>query len=236
MGPADPAAVVAAAGVVLAGCGRDCPPGLAFHPGGGRAPAGPGGRRRGPPPSSQQAFWSSVAEKVVLVLVTVVFVQVLDVGPPPPRWSSSVAVFVTVNALVSQVLARRGHRWGPPPTQFLAMGAVNAATVGVLTLLRGRLRADADPVNTLFLVLARALIITLYDRYRTMRERPHHPRARQPATSAPASQRPDRRGAAHSSPGHVCQVPEGRDEAAIRDGCSTPAATRPEGADGCAPS
>ncbi len=121
-------------------------------------------------PLTSWRFWGSVAEKVLLVgLISIVFVQALDVRATTTQVVLTVAVFVAANAVISQLFTRRGARWRTTVTQFLAMAAVNGGTVEVLTLLRGRLRADADPATTLFFVLLISLIVTLYDRYRVQR-------------------------------------------------------------------
>ena len=117
-------------------------------------------------------FWSSVFEKIVLTaLISVIFGHVLHVVATNTQIVVGVVVFVVVNATVSHVLAQRGARWRTTLSQFLVMAAINSGTVLAFSLLRGRLRADAKPVNVLFFVLLISLIITLYDRYRTMRQR-----------------------------------------------------------------
>ncbi len=117
-------------------------------------------------------FWSSVVEKVVLLgLVSVTFGHVLHVVATSTQIVLGVIIFVVVNAVASQLLARRGTRWRTTVVQFAAMAAINSATLGVFVLLHGRLRADVRPVNVLFFVLLLSLLITLYDRYRSMRER-----------------------------------------------------------------
>ncbi|MEJ5946626.1 hypothetical protein WDZ17_15110 [Pseudokineococcus basanitobsidens] len=126
-----------------------------------------------------RAFAESTAEKVVLVaLVTVVFIAVLDVRATTTQVVGSVVVFVVLNAVLSQLFVRHGARWMTTLAQFTAMAGTNAVVVLVLTLLRPRLEADADPGDTLFLVLLTSLVVTLYDRYRTRRAlRLHEPEA-----------------------------------------------------------
>ncbi len=117
-------------------------------------------------------FWSSVMEKIVLLgLISMIFGHVLHVVATNTQIGVGVAIFVVVNAAVSQYLARRGTRWQTTAIQFMAMAAINAGTVLMFALARGHLRADVQPVNVLFFVLLISLIVTLYDRYRTMRER-----------------------------------------------------------------
>ena len=117
-------------------------------------------------------FWSSVMEKIVLVgLITMIFGHVLHVVASNTQIVVGVAIFVVVNAAVSHALATRGTRWRTTAIQFLAMAAINSGIVLVLALTRGHLRRDVQPDDVLFFVLLLTLIVTLYDRYRTMRER-----------------------------------------------------------------
>lgn len=120
-------------------------------------------------------FWASCAEKTVLLsLMLAVFASVLDARTTPTQLVVTVALVVVGNAAISQLIARRGTAWSSTLTQFLALCAVNVGLVLVLHLVSPNVDARADPENTLFFLLLSSLIITLYDRYRTMRERRRH--------------------------------------------------------------
>ncbi len=128
-------------------------------------------------------FWGAVVEKVVLLaLVSITFGQVLPVRATGTQLAVVVVVFAVLNAALSQLFARRGTSWQTAGGQFLAMLAANGAVVAVLSLLPGSVDAEIQPGVTLFFVLLLSLLVTLYDRYRAMREHrllaPSMPRGR----------------------------------------------------------
>jgi hypothetical protein len=128
----------------------------------------------GPSPRAvlRTPLWSSLAEKIVLIgLISVVFAHVLHAHATSLQVGVGVAGFVAVNAGVSHAFVVRGHRWHTAVTQFVSMAAINAAAVGTFVLIRRELHADLNLRNTLFLVLLVSLLVTLYDRYRTMQDR-----------------------------------------------------------------
>ena len=128
----------------------------------------------GPSPAAIRSvpFWSSCAEKTLLLsLILIIFGKVLDVSATDVQIVVSVGVLVVGNAAISQLLARRGTAWSSTLRQFLALAGINAALVFVIDLTVPRADARADPGTSIFLLLLASLIITLYDRYRTMRER-----------------------------------------------------------------
>lgn len=128
----------------------------------------------GPSPRAvlRTPLWPTLAEKVVLIgLISVVFAHVLNARATPLQIALGVAGFVVVNSGVSHAFVVRGHRWHTAFTQFLAMAAINIGAVVTFVLIRRQLHADLNLRNTLFLVLLMSLLITLYDRYRTMQER-----------------------------------------------------------------
>jgi hypothetical protein len=117
-------------------------------------------------------FLATAVEKVLLLgMISVIFAHVLNVSWSISQIVAGVAVFVVVNAVISQYLARRGTHWRHTAAQFLAMAAINSGMVVILAVLSARLRADSKPRNVVFFVLLLSLLITLYDRYRSMRER-----------------------------------------------------------------
>jgi hypothetical protein len=122
-------------------------------------------------PLRSRAFAAMVGEKTLLVsLVVVVFAQVLPgVRATTTQIVLSTFVFITASAVVSQLLARRGTTWQSTLSQFGAMVGVNAGITVVLRLLRGDDGASFDVGSSLFFVLLLTLLVTLYDRYRTVR-------------------------------------------------------------------
>jgi hypothetical protein len=131
----------------------------------------------GPSPRAvlRTPLWSSLAEKVVLIgLISVVFAHVLNAQATAPQIACGVAGFVIVNAGVSHAFVVRGHRWHTAVTQFASMAGINVGAVVTFVLIRRQLHADLNLRNTLFLVLLMSLLVTLYDRYRTMQERRIH--------------------------------------------------------------
>jgi hypothetical protein len=117
-------------------------------------------------------FLATVLEKMFLLgMISVIFAHVLHVSWSISRIIVGVSVFVLVNAVASQYLARRGTHWRHTATQFLTMAAINSGMVLIISLVSARLRADSKPQNVIFFVLLLSLLITFYDRYRSMRER-----------------------------------------------------------------
>ncbi len=75
-----------------------------------------------------------LVEKIIMVsLVSVIFAQILpDVRSGPIQMTAGVAFLITSNAVVSELLIRRGVSWSTTARQFGAMAAINAglAVVG----------------------------------------------------------------------------------------------------------
>jgi hypothetical protein len=135
----------------------------------------------GPSPRAvlRTPLWSTLAEKVVLVgLISVVFAHVLHAQATTAQTAVGVAGFVVVNAGVSHAFVVRGHRWHTAFTQFAAMATINVGAVVTFVYIRRQLHADLNLRNTLFLVLLMSLLVTLFDRYRTMQDRRIEPAER----------------------------------------------------------
>ncbi len=129
----------------------------------------------GPRAILRTPLWPTLAEKVILIgLISVVFAHVLNARATPLQTAVGVAGFVVVNAGVSHAFVVRGHRWHTAFTQFVSMAAINIGAVAAFVVIRRQLNVDLNQRNTLFLVLLMSLLITLYDRYRTMQERRMH--------------------------------------------------------------
>lgn len=122
-------------------------------------------------PLGSRAFMAMVGEKVLLVsLVVLVFAQVVpDVRATSTQIVASTVTFIVANAVVSQLLARNGTTWQSTLSQFTAMAAVNGGITLALRLLRGESGASFDPASSLFFLTLLTLLVTLYDRYRTVR-------------------------------------------------------------------
>jgi hypothetical protein len=117
-------------------------------------------------------FLATVLEKMFLLgMISVTFAHVLNVSWTISQVIAGVSVFVVVNAAISQYLARRGTHWRHTATQFLTLVAINSLMVLILSVVTTRLRAASRPQNVMFFVLLLSLLITFYDRYRSMRER-----------------------------------------------------------------
>ncbi len=123
--------------------------------------------------AAEGVFDRALLEKVVLTgLISVIFAQILVGADVRTTWVLTfVAVFVTVNAFVSQWLARRGREWTSVAVELAAMFVVNYGIVGALLfveLVLGRIE-QRGPVGTrLFFVFLFTVITVLFDRYRTV--------------------------------------------------------------------
>ena len=111
------------------------------------------------------------AEKVVLLtLITVIFSQVLPgVDATGLQVALAVAALVAADAAAGTWLVRHGVTWRTTAAELVIMMAVNTGiAVGATALLR-RGEGTVDLTNLLFFVGLLTLIVTLYDRYRTLR-------------------------------------------------------------------
>ncbi len=82
-----------------------------------------------------------------------------------------VAVFVVVNALASQALARRGRGWRTVATELGGMMVVNYGIVAVLVILEyvlGLIDTGGPVGATAFFVFLFTVITVLFDRYHTV--------------------------------------------------------------------
>jgi hypothetical protein len=122
-------------------------------------------------PLTSRAFLSMVGEKILLVsLVVVIFAQVLpDLRATPTQILLSTLTLIVANAVCSQLLARRGATWRSTLAQFVAMAVLNAAIIIALRLLPGSSGASFELGSSLFFSLLLTLLITLYDRFSTIR-------------------------------------------------------------------
>src|SRR5690606_30065886 len=98
-----------------------------------------------------------MVEKIVfLALISVIFAQVLpDVRSSDLGIAVGVALLVVLNAIVSELLYRRGRSWTTSVEAFLAMLAINVGIVFADSLLSPR--SDSPTLNTLFFVLLLSL-------------------------------------------------------------------------------
>lgn len=118
-------------------------------------------------------FDRALAEKAVLVaLIVVVFSQImprLEAGPLV--LGVSVAVFVVIQAFVSQWLARRGRGWRSVALEFAVMTVVNFGIVAVIEIVDRvfwlpHVRIPLQPL--LFVIFLETLLIVLFDRFHTV--------------------------------------------------------------------
>lgn len=125
------------------------------------------GRRRHPRRPPRRVL----LERVALVsLVVIIFGEVL------PGWVASpfqvvaaVSVVIALNAGLSVWLGRRGVHWRGAAAEFLFMGALNAALVLAYGQTVRRLEVDFPMESAFFLMGLLTLIVTLHDRYLSLR-------------------------------------------------------------------
>jgi len=120
--------------------------------------------------AESRVFDAALAQKAVMIgLVVVIFAQFLsqtDAGPV--RTAASVAVFLALNALVSQWLARRGRSWHSVAVELVAMMVINLGMVVVLEAFERLIgfRDVSIPFTLmLFYVFLITLLVVLFDRY-----------------------------------------------------------------------
>jgi hypothetical protein len=123
--------------------------------------------------ATDKIFDRALLEKVVLTgLISVIFAQYLlsdDVRSVAVL--AFVAVFIVVNAFISQWLARRGRAWTSGAIERAGMFAVNFGIVGVLLFLQrvmGIIDTRLALGKTLFFVFLFTVITVLFDRYHTV--------------------------------------------------------------------
>jgi hypothetical protein len=115
--------------------------------------------------------WALLEKVVLLGLVGVIFAQILEVRLSNIGVLLSIGIFVALNALVSQWLARRGRRWTSVAVELAGMAVVNAAIVLALDVLERFLGLIDSPASTgtaLFYLFLVTVITVLFDRYRTI--------------------------------------------------------------------
>lgn len=122
--------------------------------------------------AAQQAMarrlWDAeLLEKFVLVsLVTVIFSRILpDAQASVASVAIGVGVVIVANTVISELLVRRGVRWGAA-VEFVIMAIVNALIVAVFFVVLPFTGGSIDTPATLFAVLLLTLLVTLYDRFR----------------------------------------------------------------------
>jgi ABC-type glycerol-3-phosphate transport system permease component len=123
--------------------------------------------------AAEGLFDRALLEKVVLTgLVSVIFAQyMLSDDVRSVSVLAFVAVFVAVNALVSQWLARRGREWRSVGVELVGMFLVNyAIVVGLQVAQRvlGLIETRTPLGLSLFFVFLFTVITVLFDRYRTV--------------------------------------------------------------------
>jgi hypothetical protein len=114
-------------------------------------------------------FEWALAEKAVLAaLVAIIFAQFMATRPTPVQTAVSVAIFVLVNAFLSQWLARRGRLAGRLVVELFAVIAMNFAIVSVLEFVQrlvGYRSAGTPFVLLTFFLFLLSVIVVLYDHY-----------------------------------------------------------------------
>ena len=123
--------------------------------------------------ATEKLFDRALLEKIVLTgLISVIFAQYLlsdDIRSVSVL--AFVALFVALNGMVSQWLARRGRSWTSVATELVAMFVVNFGIVGVLAFFQrvvGIVDTRTPLGKTLFFVFLFTVITVLFDRYHTV--------------------------------------------------------------------
>ena len=119
--------------------------------------------------ATEKIFSRSLLEKFLLTgLVSVIFSQMLGVDTFKLAF---VGVFIVLNALVSQWLARRGRTWKSVAVEMIGMGFINLGIIVGLELgerLVGLPGAGTPFEKTLFFVFLLTVLTVLFDRYQAV--------------------------------------------------------------------
>jgi len=106
-----------------------------------------------------------------VALVIVIFTQFLSTGASPLQTAISVIVFVVLNAMVSQLMARRGRSWRYVFGEFVTMLVVNTIMGVILTWIEHALGLRPERVTLtllFFLMFVITVLVVLFDRYHTV--------------------------------------------------------------------
>ena len=125
------------------------------------------------PERPQAPLWIAppFAEKLLLVgLIGAIYASVLDLDTPLLRVVVATSLIIGASVGVSTLLARRGIAWSSIGIQFIVLGVINSALIGLYAALLGN---TLNRGLALFFVLLLNMIIVLYDRY--LGERAAHP-------------------------------------------------------------
>lgn len=111
---------------------------------------------------------AALGEKIVLVtLVCVIFTQIIPgVVATSLQVIIGIALLVTINTVLSHLLAQRGFGWAFSFWQSTVLFVVNSCLFLGYAILMSRTVEPIQLVNALFFVVLLTLLITLYDRYR----------------------------------------------------------------------
>ncbi len=112
-------------------------------------------------------FDRQLTEKLVLVsLVSVIFAQMLGVEASPVAFVLGLAVVITANAALTDLLTRRGRRWTTAIGQFTLVLLMNVAIYGALVGGAALFGITLSLDRAAFFLLLMSLLVALYDRYR----------------------------------------------------------------------
>jgi hypothetical protein len=99
--------------------------------------------------------------------VTIIFAEVLPtVLVSPLHLAYGVALIIIANTAVSEWLVRHGVEWHSVVRNFAVMAVVNAAILGLFSIILPGMNVALDAPATLFGLLLLTLLVTLYDRFR----------------------------------------------------------------------
>lgn len=125
------------------------------------------------PPTRTRDPRHAVIEKVALLgLMVVIFSQLIPgLEASALQVAIGVAFVVTVNALVSNWLARRGTHWRSTLIEFGGMMAINLGIVVLIAVLLPWFGGEIRLRVLLFLTFILTVVITFYDHYRPIHDR-----------------------------------------------------------------
>jgi flagellar biosynthesis protein FliQ len=119
--------------------------------------------------ATEKIFSRSLLEKFLLTgLVSVIFAQMLDVSD---FGLAFVGVFIVLNAIVSQWLARRGRTWRSIAVEMAGMGVINTGIIFGLEIgerFLGFGEGGTPLGKTLFFVFLLTVLTVLFDRYQAV--------------------------------------------------------------------
>lgn len=111
--------------------------------------------------------WPRLEKVVLIALVSSIFAQFLEIGATGLQIVVATTLVVIVNSVVSPLVVYRATDWRTIAIEFAVLAVINTALLAIYASLVGE--SGLNRTVAWFFGLLLTLIITLYDRYRTMR-------------------------------------------------------------------